>query len=139
MVDYKVRIEAEYDAIEKLIRSLPVDKKLSQISELELAGVAALVHNFYNGIENILKQILQSKHIEIPRGDKWHQDLLLTCLKKKILPESIINDLKRFLAFRHFFSHGYAIDLSPARMEPLVAAVRDLFKNFKQKIDEALA
>ena len=67
MADLRVRVEVEYDAIEKLLSALPTDISLFEINELELAGVAALLHNFYNGIENILKQILKHKDIDLHR------------------------------------------------------------------------
>ena len=71
MVDYKERIEAEYEAIEKTLATIP-RKPLSQLSELELAGVATLINNFYNGIENVLKQIFQKQSIKLP-GDAVHR------------------------------------------------------------------
>jgi len=138
MADYRAYIDAEYEAIGKALSSLP-PKPLSELSKLELAGIGAVLHNFYNGIENVLKQVFRIKNIQILQGESWHRDLLLKAAEESIISEPLSDELKRYLAFRHFFSHGYAIDLSPDRMEPLVSAVRDVFKNFKREIDKALA
>ena len=73
MVNYKERVEAEYEAIEKTLTALP-KRPLSQLSELEMAGIATLLNNFYNGIENILKQVFQKQSITISESPSWHQN-----------------------------------------------------------------
>jgi hypothetical protein len=137
MPDYYLRIEAECEAIEKTLSALPV-RALSTLSALELAGVAALLHNFYNGVENIIKQVFESRSFLIPQGESWHRDLLFEAVEKGILSDLLVNELKRYLAFRHFFSHGYALNLFPDRIEPLVAGIEHLFIKFKNEIKSAM-
>jgi hypothetical protein len=137
MPDYRLRIEAEYEAIENTLSALP-DRPLLTLSQLEIAGVAALLHNFYNGIENIVKQVFQQKSYPIPQGESWHRDLLLAAAEKNIISDLLLNNLKPYLAFRHYFSHAYALELFPERMEPLVKDAVALFNEFKQQIDKMI-
>jgi hypothetical protein len=135
MADYRLRIEAEYEAIDKTIASLP-SSPLANLSQLELAGTAALLHNFYNGIENVLKQIFQAKDLKVPEGSSWHRDLLIKAINDRIISTSLGEELKRFLAFRHFFSHAYSLDLLPQKIEPLVADASDIFNKLRKEIDK---
>jgi hypothetical protein len=137
MSDYRLRIEAEYEAIESILSTLP-DRTLLTISNLEPAGVAALPHNFYNGIENVLKQVFHSKSFPVPQGELWHRDLLIAAVKRQIMSNRLPDDLKRYLAFLHFFTHGYALDLFPERMEPLVRDAESVFSKFKGEIETAM-
>ncbi len=135
MASYKERIEAEYEAIEKTLAILP-QKPLSQLSELEFSGIATLLHNFYNGIENILKQIFQKQSLALPDGPSWHQNLITSAVKENILSEDLAIEIKRYMSFRHFISHGYAINLDPERLTKLTNNAIRTFKKFKEEINK---
>lgn len=137
MADFKDRVEAEYEAMENTLSFLP-EKPISNLSQLELAGLAALIHNFYNGVENILKQIFQLKSIEIPTGSSWHQELLLKAKNENIVSDELADKLKEFLGFRHFFTHAYALDLHPSRIESLIEKIIETFDEFKEEINNNL-
>lgn len=133
-----IRIKAEIENIDEVFKEIPAHEKLPYLSTLELAGVAALLHNFYNGVENILKQIFISQNITIPEGKAWHKELLEIAVKNKVISEECKNSFGEFLAFRHFFSHAYAFDLYADKMEPLVEKSKEVYSNFKEEISKYL-
>ncbi len=134
MADLKERIDAEFENIDKVLGEFPSAKNLPDLSLLELAGVATLLHNFYNGIENIIKQILIEKNVPLPEGKSWHRDMLESAVKGKIISTNCLSDLSEYLAFRHFFSHSYALDLQSDKLEPLVENVHNVFLHFHNEI-----
>ena len=48
MANHKDKIAAEYENVDRLILELPKKEKLPFLQFLELAGVATILHNFYN-------------------------------------------------------------------------------------------
>jgi len=135
MANCKSKVFAELEAIEDTIVELP-NPPFSELSTLELAGSAALIHNFYNGIENILKQFYSDSGFCLPSGASWHQALLMGAVEYRFITNQTAVNLKQYLAFRHFFSHAYALELYPDRLEHLSTAIPELFSQFKQEVEK---
>ncbi len=107
---------------------------MPDLSELELAGVAALLHSFYNGVENVLKQLLTARGVALPAGESWHKELLALANDQRILSATLFECLKLYLAFRHYFSHGYMLDLEPERMESLVKELPGVLEMLNEEL-----
>jgi hypothetical protein len=69
-------VEAELENVRAVLNELPESGRLPGLSTLELAGVAALLSSFYNGIEHVMKQVLVARGQPLPDGASWHRDLL---------------------------------------------------------------
>lgn len=103
-----------------------------------MGGVAALIHSFYNGMENVLKQALKDKNLSIPDGASWHRDLVYLSASKFFLSETTETNLNKYLSFRHYFVHNYSIDLNADELEPLVQNADNTFELFKIEIENYL-
>lgn len=99
MAELSQRIQAELENIDEIFIEMPSYERLPKLSTLELAGVAALLHNFYNSIENILKQIVLSKKLEVPNGESWHKELLELAFAQEFISKDCKNNLAQYLAF----------------------------------------
>ncbi len=134
MSTLRERIDAELENLESSILLLPPVAELPYKSVLEQTGVSGVLHSFYNGIENILKQIITDRGIPLPNGPAWHRDLLALAGEQKVFPNDVIDDLKQYMAFRHYFAHAYVLDVDPARLEPLVSKLPSVFENVKRAL-----
>ncbi len=83
------QILIEKDNVEKTLANLKETMERPEISSVELAAIGTFLHNIYNGIENILKQIARLKGVEIPKSDSWHKDLLNLSVFKGIISEEL--------------------------------------------------
>jgi len=131
-------IETEKQLIEKTLAELEKGLQSSERSYLILAGMAALVHNIYNGIENIIKRTLVAKgKTPDQRSPFWHQDLLDAAVEEKIISQEMAARLKEYLSFRHFFVHAYGILLKPEKLSPLANNAARLWQAFYTEIISA--
>jgi len=76
------------------------------------------------------------KHLTKGKG-KWEREAPSFFWKEICL--FMCDNLKSYLAFRHFFSHAYALDLYPDRMVPLVTEAKNIFEKFKTEIRKRIA
>jgi len=113
-------------------------------NQIELSALAALLHSFYTGVENIFKRaVAELEHTPV-RGEAWHRDLLrrLTqpqAARPALLPDDLHNTLVEYLRFRHVFRSAYAFDLQWDKMSGLVLNVETTLQRLEQALDAVLA
>jgi hypothetical protein len=68
------------------------------------------------------------------QSNNWHKDLLNLSVQQKLISPDIYQDLKGFLAFRHFVRHAYSFEIYKnaiiniiQKIPSLVNEVIDLF------------
>jgi len=128
-------VEAEREHMSKTLEALNKVMKRKKITIIELAAIATFLQNAYNGMENIIKRTLKFKGIPIPSSESWHKDLLDLSVNNKIISLELSNRLDEYRAFRHFFIHGYGINLDKEKLMPLAENLPLLWKDFKLEMD----
>lgn len=139
MANLKEKVNVEMENLTMVLEELEKVKDKPNKTTVELAGIATFLHNFYLGVENILKQILISKQIQIPSSETWHSDLLTIATDKGIITEHTKKQLAKYLAFRHFFTHAYSFFLDGTKLKTLVDTIFDVYSLFKKEIDATLS
>ena len=132
------QILAEKENVDIALNNLKTAMARKEKTVIELAAIATFLHNIYNGIENIIKQILIARDIKIPKSDKWHKELLNKSLSSDIISEELSNKLYRYLTFRHFFVHAYGFMLDEEQLESLANDIPEIWNQFLKEIEPFL-
>jgi len=135
MVDLARRIAAEKENVERALSDLKDAMARKEKSTIELAAIATFLHNIYNGIENVLKQILKAKGTKLPKSETSHKNLLEISLSTGIIPEQLFDQLYEYLTFRHFFVHAYGFMLEEAHLENLANDIPGIWSEFVSAIE----
>jgi len=99
-----------------------------------------MLHSLYTGIENIFKRIAVELDGGPPQGEFWHSLLLDSMMqptpgRPAILSDSLRNELRSYVNFRHFFRHAYTFHLNWERMAPLVHDCETVLKHLETELD----
>ena len=114
-----------------LIRTIGNDNP----DNIQKTALAAFASQFYNGVENILKRIIKYYNLQMPKGEDWHIQLLKMFspnsnydinIKFNLELYNFLNDLRRF---RHYFFHGYSINID---FQILKESLEDFFQMFEK-------
>ncbi len=139
MAELRERVLAEKENVELSLTNLIEAMSRKERTVIELTAAASFVHNVYNGIENILKQVLAARSIEVARAGAWHQELLKRAVAEKVVSNELAQELKEYLGFRHFFVHGYGFMVTEEPLQDLASRLPAVWARFIAEIERALA
>lgn len=122
------------------VEQLLMDLNSQAPTNVQKTALAAFASQFYTGAENIIKRIHKHNNIVLPKGDDWHIQLLKRCsidfdfdfplkLNKELY--SHLNELRRF---RHYFFHGYSINIDWDVLNESISDLRFIYTNLEDSI-----
>lgn len=137
--DLKNRIDVEIKQLRQLLEThagLLLKCRTSDPNADEIAALAAILHAFYTGIENIFKRIAVEHDGKAPEGPYWHSELieLMVCgqgHRPPLLSASLSEMLQEYLDFRHVFRQAYSFELKWDKMRHLVCNIEAVFRSFE--------
>jgi len=128
------QILVEKDNVEMTLNNLRDAMMREEKSTIEIAAIGAFLHNIYNGIENILKQMMHLKSVQVPRSESWHKELLELSVSHGIISGKMSDQLYEYLTFRHFFIHTYGFMLEEKHLEGLATNIQNVWMQFISEI-----
>ena len=121
-------VRFELEQIQSLKDDMQLLKKVfgdEEPGKFNCSAAGYLLHNFYNGVENIFKQVASVFGNKVDK-EEWHSAFLRRMLleiediRPKVISEDLYKTLLEYKNFRHFFRNAYLFELDWSKMKGLV-------------------
>ena len=133
-------IKIEFEMMDLVVNE--VEQLITEIGDNEPTNVqktamGAFASQIYNGIENLFKRIYKHNQIELPKGENWHIDLINSfSMNSKItlpfkLPPELIKEIHNYRRLRHYFVHGYTLNLNWNILKDTIKEIRKVYFELK--------
>ncbi len=135
--ELKEYCNAEFKNIDRVIEELfSIVSPDKSYTIAEIAAIATFMLNAYNGIENILKEMLLFDKLEVKDSPTWHEEVIKKAAELGILPPDLYQNLSTHLSFRRFFVHTYIFNMKLEELKMLVDGIKGIIARFKSEVDE---
>jgi len=116
---------------------------ISAPDRIEVSALAAMLHAFYCGIENIFRRIVVELNEGLAKGEGWHKELLDRMIRPgadrpPVISGSLAEALRWYLEFRHVFREAYTFQLKWERMSGLVLECEATLRRLEGELDAFL-
>jgi hypothetical protein len=134
-LDLAALIKAEIEELDSLLSKNRALLEVGQPNLTETQAIAAVLHSFYTGLENVFKRIAKVHALPLA-SDNWHS-ALLQGMKEPLPDGRVVIDgetyvlLKGYLKFRHVFRQGYSTALEWPKMAPLAHQLGQVHEKMK--------
>lgn len=108
--------------------------------EYYLDSVALNLHGFYSGIERIFERIAEIVDGDLPKGENWHQALLVQMtrevngIRPAVISLAVFKRLDDLRGFRHVVRNVYSFRLEAAKLQKLVDTLEETFLEVKAEL-----
>ncbi|MGQ9531940.1 MAG: ribonuclease toxin HepT-like protein [Desulfotomaculales bacterium] len=106
----------------------------------DLRGIGSLLHDFYTAIEDVFEAIPGDLNGDLSDGLAWHKQLLARMsipapkLRPAVISEELRWKLDEYLRFRYVFRNVYGYMLDWERLQPLLAKMDKVYRQFGEEI-----
>jgi len=114
------------------------------VSDYDRGAIGYLLHNFYNGCENIFRAIAAYFENDLGR-DTWHADLLRRMRlavpghRPAVIDDELYRLLDDFRGFRHVFRNCYTFELDWERERLVASRLRRAAALLHEQVNDFLA
>ena len=143
------RISDERTKIERTVRGIA-----NALQDIEIIAanhkkyvektIASDIAEVYSGIERIFERIAREVDMQMPRGSRWHNDLLEQMAERQperppVISSNTLPKLKELLNFRHKVNNIYRYELIYEKAEEHAKPIGDLFATVSKELDTLIA